>query len=723
MQAPDMGFYQYNGAIDKCTQNSMIASLDLFILPLAGPGGEDQGEFPGLYLASPPRRAARGRDRDSLILYLAFAGTGLSTAEETSRLLRDLAKTYYGTSGTVTAAQRSVAEYLNQFLLDHNYKPASGARQAVGLLTQVVLRSGRLALAQSGPTHAYLLRPGEVQHFYDPQFSGRGLGLSRTTALRFSQAGVSPNDFLLLTPQPPPAWSVAFLQSAQSQGLESLRRRLLSKAPADISAVLIQAHVGKGRLHLESDARDLPAYSVAKPGPEPSPEVAHQQATPDQETHSRSFFQPLFSALAFLGEVAGSSLRMAARLFLRFLTRLLPDSGLFTLPSSTMAFVAVAVPIVVVAVTSFVYFQRGRAAQYQHYFSQAVQAAEQAENLGDPQEQRLAWAVTLAHLDQTEFYQKTESSQALRSRAQGILDSLDYVERLDYLPAIPGRLKEGAHISRMVTNDNDLYLLNAKEGLVLRATLTGSGYVIDPTFECGPGPYGGIIVGAIIDIVPMPRGNDLRATLAGIDANGNLLYCLPGDAPFASPLAPPDINWSRPAGLTIDSGDLYILDTQTNAVWIYRGMDVARQPRLFFGQQIPSLQGVIDQSVNRNDLYLLFTDGRITTCAFSALLESPTRCEDPANYSDPRPGRSSGPVIEGAHFTEILFAPPPDPSIYLLEPNSRAVYHFSVRLTFQRQFQSNTALPPGPATAFTISHNNRTVFLAFGNEVYYAALP
>ncbi|HJW90833.1 MAG TPA: hypothetical protein VJ436_09360, partial [Anaerolineales bacterium] len=147
------------------------------------------------------------------------------------------------------------------------------------------------------------------------------------------------------------------------------------------------------------------------------------------------------------------------------------------------------------------------------------------------------------------------------------------------------------------------------------------------------------------------------------------------------------------------------------------------QPRLFFGEQVPPMQDVIDMAVNLDDLYLLHTDGHLTTCVFSGLLESPTRCEDPANYTDQRPGRESGPLIEDGHFTEILFIPPPDPSIYMLEPNTHAIYHFSVRLTFQRQFRPQTSLGKTPATAFAISRGNRTAFLAIGNQVYAAMLP
>jgi hypothetical protein len=89
---------------------------------------------------------------------------------------------------------------------------------------------------------------------------------------------------------------------------------------------------------------------------------------------------------------------------------------------------------------------------------------------------------------------------------------------------------------------------------------------------------------------------------------------------------------------------------------------------------------------------------------------------------DVRDGGESGPIIDDAVFHEIQFAPPPDPSLYLLEPSIPSIYHFSVRLSYQRQFRSLNPLPEGPATAFTVSPN-RQVFLAIGNQLFISPLP
>jgi hypothetical protein len=397
---------------------------------------------------------------------------------------------------------------------------------------------------------------------------------------------------------------------------------------------------------------------------------------------------------------------------------ILPDESLFTIPASTMVFVAVAVAVVVATAGGMMYFQRGRSTQYQVLYEQALAAAQQAASGTDPVEIRTDWEISLHFLNQAEGFLVTPDSELLRAQARQALDSMDQIERLDFKQAITGGMGANARITRMVATETDLYLLDASNGNVTRLILTGHGYERDPDFMCTGSPT----IGPIIDLSPLPKGNNLKATVLAMDANTNLLYCIPGSLPVANSPAPPQRNWGGPTGLTYDSGDLYVLDPPANAVWIYRNINLSQEPRLFFGSQVPFMLDVVDLAVNRNDLYLLHSDGHITTCTYSGLQESPTRCQEPTTFYDSRIGRQNGPIIHDAPFNQILFTQPPDPSIYLLDPVNKAIYHFSLRLTFQRQFRSLTDLGQAEATAFTISPS-RIIFLAIENRVFYAELP
>jgi hypothetical protein len=406
---------------------------------------------------------------------------------------------------------------------------------------------------------------------------------------------------------------------------------------------------------------------------------------------------------------------------LRLLKNLLPDADVLQVPPSMMLFIAIAIPVILAIIGGTVFLQRGRAQQSQVYYQKAVEEAAYAADLTNPLEQRLAWQSVLGDLDKAEYYTVTSQSQALRAQATSSLDMLDAVKRLDYQQAIVGGLDIEVNITRIVATTTDIYLLNGKEGSVIHAIMTSRGFEIDPNFECGP-TYGPINVGPLVDISELPPGSFENASLLGMDANGNLLYCVIGSQPYSAAMAPPNTGFGAPTAMSLDRGDLFLLDPEVNAVWIYRNMEVTQQPRLFFGDYIPPMQDVIDLTVYNNDLFLLHADGHTTKCTYSGMAESPTRCTDPYPYSDNRPGRDHGPTIQDAVFNQIYFSSFPERSIYMLDPQNRSVYYFSVLLTLQWQYQSKNPLPEGKATAFAISPN-RMAFMAIGNSVFYAALP
>jgi hypothetical protein len=276
----------------------------------------------------------------------------------------------------------------------------------------------------------------------------------------------------------------------------------------------------------------------------------------------------------------------------------------------------------------------------------------------------------------------------------------------------------------MVATNTDLYMLNSTDGSIIRAFLTGGGYQIDEDFHCEPGPYGSYIVSPLIDLALLPRGNELDANLVAMDANGNLIYCIVGERPLAVSLLPPDISWGEPNAIAVENDNLYVLDPLTNAVWIYFGdeQSYVGAPRFFFGAQVPSMQHMLDMSLDGETIYLLDLDGHLAVCEFSDDLEDPTTCTDPALYTDTRPGRSNADKISDANFLQIQLTDPPEPSVYLFDPVVPSVYQFSNRLNLVRQFRASSTLPAGLSSAFTIS-SNRAIFLAFENEIYIGFMP
>ncbi len=390
-----------------------------------------------------------------------------------------------------------------------------------------------------------------------------------------------------------------------------------------------------------------------------------------------------------------------------------------------MGFIAVAVPVIIITVAAVIYIRFGRSEQHWKYYESAEQAAVQAVGESDPVNQRTSWETSLYWLDKAEAYMVTDKSQSLRQQAQNSLDTIERIVRLTFHPAFASSLGNFP-VTQMATNENDLYMLNAAEGKILRAIGTASGFTLDPNFICQSGYYEGIQVGALVDIVSLPK-NTYDATVMGVDATGNTIYCLPESPPRVAPLAPPDTGWGSIAAVAFDANNLYVLDPPRRAVWVYvgSGNGFPDRPFYFFGEQVPALENAIDLAVSGDDLYLLNKDSHLTTCTLSRITESSTRCTDPAVLSDTRAGRTSGTTLPDAQFSQMQFTSPPGSTVSLLDSRTQAVYRFVPRtLELQDQLRSvpgeDNPLPPGqPATAMAMSQN-RTLFLFVNGMVYYA---
>jgi hypothetical protein len=753
----------------------MADEFDITLLPLYRINGQDAPALPGLQVLPPPRRSARGRERDRLLVYINLSGNTPLTPADYNQLISRISDHFFQTAGSLTNALKTAVEAANTNLVERNMKTTGHGQYVMGTLVLGALRDAQLYIVQSGPTHAYHLGESSTQHFHDPQLAGRGLGFSQTARIFYSHVETRPGDRLVFAVQMPAAWDDTLTAESRSSTNEVFRRRLMGEADENINGVLIQMTRGNGQVSIlrpsaeagapqpapaseeippsvketpagaplpQPEESPTPAFaaaaafttSAASPavGPSPSqPDVALTGApamrrviTPlARQDRTKKFFRALargVTSIRFFGNKASAGAQTMA-------TRVLPggEDQSFTLSPLMMGFIAIAVPVVIITIAAVVYMQFGRSEQYRKYYASAEQAAVQAVSESDPVNQRTAWETSLYWLDKADAYVVTDQSQALRQQAQNSLDSIEHIVRLTYFPAFASPLGSFP-VTQMVTNENDLYLLNAAEGKILRAIGTASGLTLDPNFICQSGYYEGIQIGALVDIVSLPKST-YDATVMGVDAAGNAIYCLPEAPPRVTPLAPPDTGWGSVAAIAYDANNLYVLDPARRAVWVYVGGEggFPDRPFYFFGEQVPALENAVDLAVSGDDLYLLNKDSHLTTCTLSRISVSPTRCTDPAILVDTRAGHTSGTTLSDAQFSQMQFTSPPGSTVSLLEPRTQAVYRFVPRtLELQDQLRSvpgeDNPLPPGQtATAMTLSQN-RTLYLFINGMVYYA---
>ncbi len=752
-------------------------AFDLTIAPLYRLNGKEQASLPGLMATLPPRKAARIRAQDRVLVYLLATGNAALTTGESVQLASRAAVAFYETPGTLTAALRAAAESINKPLYDRNVTGPGRGQYAAGMLALAALRENQLTLLLSGPMHAYVLGAQGPQHIFDT-LSGRGLGLGATTPHYFTQLPLEAGDRLLICAKTPAPWETA-VQDTSPASLEATRRKLMSLTSEDVSAVLLQATEGTGRLAVlrpvpeekpagamepalppeaESAAAQPSAYAipvqpkeeVLLPESEPtiSPELANtlpRAATAKPAARKRrSIFSPKDVGAPSAPHEPSAGTRRAARTITngmqawragldhlrqtlqRFMPRLLPaaDQNAWALPGPALAFIAILVPLVVVTVASVVYFRYGRSVQYEEYLVQARDARAQAIAVQDPAAQREAWQRVMFYLDNAEGYSQGSDTRALREEAQQNLDRLQGIARLQFQPVLNSGL--GAQISRLAASENDVYALDGQRGSILHVALTNSGFQRDDAFNCQPGSYGGYNVGPMVDLLAMPTLNTINASVIGIDAAGDLLYCAPGQVAQAIPLPPPDTNWGRVRAMALDAGNLYVLDAQSHAVWVYVGKDgtFVDRPYFFFGGQIPQLDDAIDLAVNGDDLYILHSDGHLSTCSYSRIETVPTRCTDPAPLVNPFPAYRDLDLFAEAHFTQMMFTSAPDSAVLLLDADSQGVFRFAPRsLELQSQWRPLAGranpLPQGAVSAMTVSPNH-VLYFALQDRIYFA---
>jgi hypothetical protein len=469
----------------------------------------------------------------------------------------------------------------------------------------------------------------------------------------------------------------------------------------------------------EMAGKPAPESQAANPSSPPrkeklSPEVRHQVA---------SWWFKLQTAQARLGQGIKTLLgRMIPG----------PSNELPKLSPASMLLVAIAVPIMVAAVATTIYYRNGLSQQHNLRVKQAAVLVEQAMNEPDVTLRRNAWSQALYWLDQAEQFGRTEKSRSLRQQAQQAVDEIDGIVRLDFRQSVGAGFSNKINIMHIESSvsglQEEVYLLDSSSGSILRIYRTGDAYEADTEFACGTSP----IIGKMVDLATLPPNAPFNATVMGIDEMGNYQYCTPGEKPHSTQLIAPDLGWGAISAFVLHQSQLYVLDSKNNAVYVISpasdGLNFsANPPRLFFDREIPRMDDVIDLAVNGDDLFLLHNDGNMTKCSYRAFAGDLTECTDPFPYADLRMGRDIKPLkFPQSQFVEMQGTLPPDPSIYLLDLTGPTIHHFSMQLNLQRQIRpqpyGDTYLPRSAPTAFNISPA-RTLFLAYGNQLFHTELP
>lgn len=734
--------------------------------------GAEAAEPAGVLAIAAPRRSDRKRAGDLFLAMLTLEGNAFLSAAQQQALLEKAAEAYFSSGGSVTAGLRAAVLPVNEFLYARNLRGARESAVCTALWNAAVLHGDTLLIAQAGQTHTLSVTGVQVQDFVDEQ-GGRGLGVARMPSLRFYQAEVKPGDLIIFSAHPPASWNAALLAGAPQLNRDALRRRLMHQVTGDLRAAVFQFQAGNGQLRmlrLRAPTASAPVVAeqtvssssaheqavllrVEVPGASDEPRQSNGEALPIRrrrveapgplylsgerleepaaapaETRERRKAQPRQQTAGKTGRVFSQAWKWVRGLWAR-LPR--PRVQLPPISAGLMLLLALAVPLILVAIGATVYIRSGESAQHDSLVYLAQQKYEQAEQVTGAAQQRAAWQGVLAQLDEAERYGGSEVATQLRNLAQQKLDELEAIRRVSYQPVLAGGFDSRVTITQLAPAfSGDLYALDVTQGRVLRLKATSTGYSLDRQFICGPGQIGPVIVGPLVDIVALPRKNPYdNAEVMGVDAAGTLIFCSPGVGPSAITLTS-DHGWGKIVAVTLYQDSLFVLDPSSNVVWRFDGLQdgFGSLPRSL-EVNVTDLFNVVDLAIYADDLFLLHQDGRTTKCTYRSDFSPVMECQQPASYllTDVDGIKQPLDVIAGTQFIQAQATYPLEPSLFLLDQPGRSLYRFSMALQLQYQIRPGDSafglsLPLRDLTAFCITPLQEIV-LAFGDQIYAAPLP
>ena len=224
-----------------------MANFDLNILPIHRQNGQEFADLPGLLAVVSPRKTARGRDKDSLVLYLMLSGNAVFSTAEVKQITSNAANLFFQTPGSLTSAMRKTVENINASLLERNLSTTGRGQYVLGLLIVSVVRENLCTVSISGPGHVIWVTDGQQRHIFDPALSGKGLGSGQNIQTYLSQVEFQSNDLIALCGKFPKDWEADLLHARPPASLDASYRKL-TFTKGDLNAALIQPQTGQGTI-------------------------------------------------------------------------------------------------------------------------------------------------------------------------------------------------------------------------------------------------------------------------------------------------------------------------------------------------------------------------------------------------------------------------------------------------------------------------------------------
>lgn len=590
---------------------------------------------PGAIATPPPRKAARGRDAETLFALVALPEDVRQPASFYEEMTGILSDAYFGTAGSVTSAMRDAVTAVNDHALGINRRDET--KFEVGLAC-IVLRGMEVFIAVTGPARCYLMRDGFAERLPsndDLAEGALGLGLYEDFDVRFYRREIRDNDFLIIADSTLNRLADDTLRHAVSTGEVDVTLNNLAGVAGDYTAAQVIKFVSplaEGEQDtLASPDRAEPVAGRGAPRTAPPPahatevdEGAMLTADDPEEPAEKepSLIQKAVSGAAFgLSKMLGGVRSVMGRRIERD-----EDDNLFedalNLPPAAQIAIAVAVAGLVALTTSAVYRVRGATSQYDQLVRQAQAEIEMAQAGADQAEARPHYETALFLLDQAgDLRDHSDTVNALRQQSIEALDAYDSVTRVS--PVLLRTYQPGAFLRGPVINGLNLYVIDTTNDILYREDLDETGQVLvnrESQIIARQGEQiNNQVVGGLIDLAWMEDGGvPTRNVLATLSRNGLLITYSPS-WDVTTTLLPGFEAWGDPRAIAIYDRDLYVLDAGANEIWRYEaGTDAySNTPQRYFTDVVPDLSDAVDMQIDSNgNIYVLHASGQLSKYFF-----------------------------------------------------------------------------------------------------------
>ncbi|MYD08772.1 MAG: hypothetical protein F4X02_01895 [Chloroflexi bacterium] len=672
---------------------------------------------PGSLVEVAPPSAAAGREGDTLFILIAPSGS-IAPTTFYQQLAQLAAERYFGISGSVTIALRTMFQLVNRNLYEHNLEHAeSGGQQFETSMIAAVLHEDDMYVARVGPVISVLQTAGLTLTFPEdlsddePLFSVP-LGLLPEPDISMVRYGVNAGSRLALSDGnladiPSERLTSLMLENDIEKVLGGLRR-----------TIKIQSQL----MLVELVPPEYDGPVLAAPG-ESSHEISLRlkEARFELDADAGSAQWPLPRRGDFGAILRWGLARLAGRVagLLLFVGDLL--QRVFPLPatatsrraSSGTLFVSVLlIPLIIVSIVVLSWVSNLGETEFEQCLGRLQETARLARSIdtGNRRSVTSAWNATIQVADACDDMRPGDPSVAeMRNEAQTLIDTINNVKRREAIPLINF---EDASISRLRIQGTDLYALDGRNHQVYHIKLSDNGREAlqdEPVAKMRLGAtHQGITIGQITDIA----FDDHSGDIAMLDANGVLLRCAPQ---FVFTCDVQRIlesqSWKKPAALTIWDRKLYILDSEEGQIWRYdpSGGAYVSAPREYFaGSARPNLRDVADFTIaGDGHLYLLYRDGVMKRYFGGS--------EVAFTFSGFNEGSEPSTVLtEGFFLNDSPFAP----GFFLVSRGSRTIFETTAAGTFMDSYQAFDQQKLELLSAVVAYPEQNILYIASGNTIF-----